>query len=115
MAKNKTKSPLDGIDTSKIPVLTKEEVKELLEKGRKAAESFGKPKEPGDYDIKLDWGKLRGKKLDRKCGICSAELEHLYHLVNTRPDFIGPGHVRWEFKCTRCSQCGLKYDLSGIE
>lgn len=95
--------------------LTKEEVKKLMEEGRKLAESIGKPKEPGDYDVNVgDFDKVRGKKLSRTCSVCDEPLEHLYHRVNRRPDFIGPGHVVWQHKCTRCSHCGLKYDLTGL-
>lgn len=103
------------ISKSDIKILSKEKAQQLLDEGREAMRSFRKPKEPGDYNIELDWGKLRGKKLERTCSVCSSQLENLYELVNSRPDFTGPGNSQWEFRGTRCAKCGLKYDLLGID
>jgi len=95
--------------------LSKEEARRLLKEGQKAVKSFDKPKLPGDYDIDSGFSKLRGQRLERKCVVCSESLEHVFHKVNSRPDFIGSGYTSWQLKCTRCSSCGLKYDLVGIE
>lgn len=111
MAK-KTKLATDIVPPRK---LSEDEVKKALEEGKKLAETFGKPKPPGDYDVRSGYTKYRGKKLpNRNCAVCNGTLEHLWELINTRPDFIGPGHTVWKLKCTRCDTCGLKYDLTGL-
>ena len=95
--------------------LTEEEMKKLLEEGRKLAAEIGKPKPPGDYDVDGGFSKLRGRKLKKNCMVCNGKLEHLWERFNPRPDFIGPGNVAWRHRCTRCDTCGLKYDLTGLK
>lgn len=107
------KPKIANLPPPKIP--TDEEIKKLIEEGKKLAEEMSKPKEPGDYDVGSGYSKLRGKKLEKNCMVCNGKLEHLWERFDIRPDFIGPGNIAWRHRCTRCDTCGLKYDLTGLK
>lgn len=104
-------SPLAGLDLSKIRSPTPEEVAELRENAQRYIEDKEKPRRPGDYDIGAS---MRGSKTNQTCKVCSGELEHVLHQTQVYSEILMHNRSEWSLKCTRCSKCGLCYDLVGI-
>lgn len=98
---------LNEITSPQAP-LTKEEIRNLLEEGRKAMETFQNPPPPGDYEIGFN---RRAKLLEQTCVACKSKIEAVYS-VHYPNDICGPGGKgHWRLLKHRCSQCRLVYDI----
>lgn len=88
-----------------------EEIKKKIKPEAEKTEKSLRPPPPGE----LINDKLAGKKLERKCSVksCLGQLEELY-IKNISLDLLGPQRYYWKYKNTRCSSCGLMYDLDGL-
>ncbi|MFA6049673.1 MAG: hypothetical protein WC761_00480 [Candidatus Paceibacterota bacterium] len=94
--------------TDKFPILTKEEVKALLEEGSAVAATLKNPPPPGDYKIGYD---KRGALTEHICVVCHRCIEVVFSII--WPEHGNKGH--WTVEKYRCKSCKLVYDYDDCE
>lgn len=89
-----------------------QEIKDLLKSQKNQNTGLLKPTSPGEVINES----LAVKKIDHKCSsnTCLSQLEYLYVKRLSNPGLLGSQEYHWEYKCTRCSRCGLMYELDGL-